>query len=493
MLEFATKAKLATELQGNGSKVTAEDLSEEMKVTVLPVTILIGIEACLGIAGNIFILIIYSLRYRRCNFKYFVLCMSLIELTSCLTTLPGEIYSQLHWYSYTYEWICKTKSYFNVFLVWSSALALLLLAYDRYRKICRPLDWQLKPSWALRLCVISITVSALVSAPVAILWGKQTYIYEQKYQNITVTICEKSGNYVDGNLPFLFITFAYMTPVAIIICTIYVLNFKITQAIFLSIPESQEKMSVYCTTSTDNVNTLEYIRGGQTKSCNETLPLVNIPSDTVRNLDGTLDTTTETDTQPSTELAKTSAGMREPSSDGRCFLFQQNDRNKSYRCKRNRLSSCCSDASGYVSLHKLKLCRLSTSSNTSEDRASNKMAKQRYSTGETHLTCHTEGRASRLKHKTEIMLVLTTVFTITIIIYLVLISFVASERNVLRRLTENEKVIFFFFWRFYFINVLINPLLYGLMDPRFRKGVKEIFCTRSLLRTRSTKSQATAM
>ena len=500
MLECQTKTKLATELQGNETKVTAEDLSEEMKITVLPVTILIGIEACLGIAGNIFILLIYSLRYRRCNFKYFVLCMSLIDLISCLTTLPGEIYSQLYWYSYKYEWICKTKSYFNVFVVWNSALALLLLAYDRYRKICRPLDWQLKPSWALRLCVISITVSALISAPVAVLWGKQTYIYKQKYQNITVTICEKSGNYIDGNLPFLFITFAYMTPVAIIIIIIYVLNFKIAQAIFLSIPETQRKISVHCRRNNDSGNPLGYVSDVHNNPCIENeISLENISSHSDRKLEETLDTTTEIkqhfDTQPSTKLTNTYSGVREPTGDfdAHALIFEQNDRNKRYNCKRKRLSSCCSDTSGYVSLHRLKLSRLSTSSNTSQGRASSRMAKRRYSTGETHLTCHTEGRASRLKHKTEIMLVLTTVFTITIIIYLVLISFVASEHNILRRLKENEKVIFFFFWRFYFINVLINPLLYGLMDPRFRKGVKEIFCTGSLVRRRRTKSQVIAM
>ena len=44
---------------------------------------------------------------------------------------------------------------------------------------------------------------SVISEPVAVLWGKQGYVYEEKYQNITVTICEKSGYFIDGNLPFL--------------------------------------------------------------------------------------------------------------------------------------------------------------------------------------------------------------------------------------------------------------------------------------------------
>ena len=172
------------ELNENISILTVDNLNEEMKRAVSPATISILIEACLGFAGKIFILMNNSLRNRRCNFKYFVLCMALIDLTSCLTTLPGEIYSQLHWYSYKYEWICKTKSYFNIFTVWGSVLALLLLTYVRYKKICPPLHWQLGLSWARKLCAISITVSAVISAAVAVLWGKQGYIYEEKFKTL---------------------------------------------------------------------------------------------------------------------------------------------------------------------------------------------------------------------------------------------------------------------------------------------------------------------
>ena len=474
-------------LNENMSILTADDLSEEMKRAILPVTIFIGIEACLGIAGNIFILMIYSLRYRRCNFKYFVLCMALIDLTSCLTTLPGEMYSQLHWYSYKYGWICKTKSYFNVFTVWSSALTLLLLAYDRYRKICRPLHWQLDPSWARKLCVISITMSAVISAPVAVLWGKQRYIYEKRYQNITVTICEKSGYFIDGNLPFLFITGAYIAPVACIICIIYVLNFKIARTIFSSIPIPQKKMFIMNKKSSDCTNHHHDATVEQDKKVQESdVPSennsshINIYSDQYQYCEN--ETTLETIVElKQNAIIQTSLKNDDHSNyrhdingsyEDPCSELDKTGRNRRFKTK--RLSSCSSDTLEYISLHQLKHSRLSTSSQTSQSRSDKQQLPIRYSTG----AGHSEVRSTRLKHKTEIMLILTTVFTITIIIYLILVSFVASEQNILRRLTKNEKVTFFLFWRLYFINGLINPFLYGLMDPRFRKGLREMFCVK---------------
>ena len=482
--------ELSIQLNENISILTADDLSEEMKRTILPVTIFIGIIACLGGAGNIFILMIYSLRYRRCNFKYFVLCMAIIDLTSCMTTLPGEIHSQLHWYSYKYEWICKTKSYFNVFTVWGSALVLLLLAYDRYRKICRPLHWQLGPSWARKFCVISITVSAVISAPVVVLWGKQGYIYKGKYQNITVTICEKSGNFIDGKLPFLFITGAYMAPVACFICIIYVLNFKIARTIFSSIPVAHNEMFILHRKNSDCTNhhhdaTVEQdknVLGSDVQSENNSSH-INRHSNQYQYCENetTLETIVElkenADIQTSLKNDDHSSYRHDinGSYEDRCSELDQIGQNRRFKTK--RLNSCSSDTSGYISLHHLKHSRLSTSSQTSQSR-SDKQVSMRYSAG----AGQSEGRSSRLKHKTEIMLILTTVFSITIIIYLILVSFVASEQNILRRLTKNEKVIFFLFWRLYFINGLINPFLYGLMDPRFRKGLREILCVKFSVR-----------
>ena len=59
-----------------------------------------------------------------------------------------------------------------------------------------------------------------------------------------MTICEKSGYFIDGNLPFLSITSGYMAPVACTICIIYILNFKIATAIFLSIPVAKNEMFI---------------------------------------------------------------------------------------------------------------------------------------------------------------------------------------------------------------------------------------------------------
>ncbi|XP_053406631.1 octopressin receptor-like [Mercenaria mercenaria] len=207
------------------ASMTREDLSTAFIMHVLPVTVFISIEAFIGFFGNITILLVYSRRYRRINFRYFVLALALVDLTSCCTTLPGEVISQLNWYDYQYGWICKVKTFLNIYTALGSASVLLVLAIDRYRKICHPCDWQIRCPVALRLCGGCLMVSALVSIPALILYGKLTNSFEHEGNNITVSVCEITGEYAATIYPILYICSIYIVPMTLIILAAVSLNF----------------------------------------------------------------------------------------------------------------------------------------------------------------------------------------------------------------------------------------------------------------------------
>lgn len=81
--------------------------------------------------------------------------------------------------------------------------------------------------------------------------------------------------------------------------------------------------------------------------------------------------------------------------------------------------------------------------------------------------------SKKMVRKTLIMLILTTVFIVTTVLYLTLLSFISD--NILEQLNEREKAVYFFFFRLYFINQVINPILYGILDTRFRRILKRTF------------------
>ena len=84
------------------------------------------------------------------------------------------------------------------------------------------------------------------------------------------------------------------------------------------------------------------------------------------------------------------------------------------------------------------------------------------------------GKRSR---KLVIMFVLTMVFVVTMTMY-VSITQVITPKLVDNSLSKTEMVLYFIGWRLYFMNYMVNPFLYGVMDQRFRTGLKRHFCGR---------------
>ena len=73
----------------------------------------------------------------------------------------------------------------------------------------------------------------------------------------------------------------------------------------------------------------------------------------------------------------------------------------------------------------------------------------------------------KIKRKTLIMFILTAVFIFTTILYMTLLSLIAHD--VLETLSNSGKAAYFLvFFRFYFINHVINPILHGFLDLHLR-------------------------
>ena len=415
------------------AEVTVKILNEELYITVLPVTIFIGIEAVVGFFGNILILFVYSKYYVHCNFRYFVLFLAIYDLTSCITTLPGEMFSQMYWYDYKYDSICKIKSYFNVFTAWGSAYTLLLLASDRFRKICRPHQWQIPHSKALKLCAVGLCLSSLVSIPITILWGKQTYTYAVEDIHLNVTVCEKSGIYANDIYPFVYVSCVYILPIGVMMVGSGVCNILIARKLFCKMTKPGFSNSTKKTSC----------RERQRRNMSDTS--VSVIASERHTRDDEIQDRSEIRSSASLSTICLQDISRKSSSSN-LVNCQENHQNISLSCS-NVDTSWNQEANPSSSVQCF----------TNEPRA------------------RKERRSFRRKQKTVIMLSLTSVFIVTVTLYIALLSIVAEKDNILKKAGKHEKVVFFFFWRLYFINSVINPILYGVMDPRFRIGLKRLF------------------
>ena len=439
-----------------------------MTTSVLPVTIFIGIETVIGLIGNSLILVVYSRHYCRSNFRCFVLSMAIIDLTSCLTTLPGEIFSQMNWYTYEYPLICKVKSFFNVFTAWGSASVLLLLGFDRYRKIRRPLQWQIQPSMAKKLCGIFFLLSFVAAFPILFLWGTQSYAIEFQGMPLNVSICEKAEEYADGFYPLIYIGIVYVFPLGIMSCIVSFLNILTAKSLFgrnMSLLKGRSTLvktltnvsSITTASDTDTVSfrLSDYVPGVS----KDMLPRVSTPT-TIAEMDLPGCTTndgilangpSESKTDPPGTQSKLQSGFKAciSSNLNNVPVVSQQGRENSSRNVKNTTIRRSSSIEVFVI--------------TQNDRNDRSVLRK--------TVANRDARNESLRQKTIIMLVLTIMFVLTMGIYVILTCLVAGRAGLMKNLTNSEKVAFFFFWRLYFINTNVNPILYGFMDPRFRTGL----------------------
>ena len=84
----------------------------------------------------------------------------------------------------------------------------------------------------------------------------------------------------------------------------------------------------------------------------------------------------------------------------------------------------------------------------------------------------------RIRTRSLIMFVVTLIFNITTFVYFCIFTIVVGQEHIFQIVTTDTAGVLFFFWRIYFINHVINPVVYGFLDPRFRIVIKR--CSRRL-------------
>ena len=435
VINFSTESTMSGEME----RRLAEKLNEEMRLTVLPVTVFVGIEAVFGFVGNMLILYVFLFHYHKCNFKYFVLCLSVIDTTSTLTTLPGEIVTQTFWYVYPVPLVCKIKSFFNVFTVCGCAFGLLVIAIDRYRKVCRPLAWQIKPRVAMILILVQLTISFFIALPVAFFWGTHSFLKEYEGYNITVTVCEIDAEYKHTDYPLKY-TIVTETMIALTMLVLLVLYIFVVRKLLQMKPG--ERHTAGTTENSHNQQNSDITLSGRAVSDDDT---------SGQGQDVELqDTAESTNSRSADEIEIDTDTCKLPSEFKAASKMSSTLSAKTSAMAASKMSSTLSAKTATLAVPTL-ISTLSTK------RVANRRSSKR----------------AQIRRKTLIMFILTVIFICTTVLYLTLLMFIS--KGVLESFTSAERSAYFFFFRLYFINHVINPILYGILDPKFRRVLKQTF------------------
>ena len=462
-------------------KYSVTDLNNDMTLSALPVMIFVGIISVFGTVGNLSVLYVYSSKYPRCNFKYFIVFLAVIDCLSCVVVMPLEIVTFVYWFVFPAAWLCKFKSFFMAFTVCASALLLLLIAIDRFKKVCKPHGTQIQPDLAIKLSFLALGISAIPATSDAILWGHHTYNTTYKDVQVFATICEKDDAFKDTALPKLHTIVLYAGTNIIAMATTLVLYVFIAGKLFCVMKPEVNVPKIKVTTPDSS-------KDGNTPGI-MTETVFTFSSDT----DQTLSDTEDTDKQNKLhlQLARQSSGSlvdsEPPSRDSldfdaeipirrHCSYENESNANRTSldiglnnsRPIKQRFSCELMDAETGRKLSDHKTAGVIYRSKSSPSQFLNRLNRRRRSTVAGSLVGST---GARLRRKTLIMWILTIVFITTTVLYFGLIGHMSDSDDYITSLTVPERTAWLFFLRLYFINSIINPILYGFLDPRFKKAL----------------------
>lgn len=166
----------------------------------LPLGLFVIALCMIGIAGNAFVLRIFHKIQQDSTYKIFVFMLALMDLITSIAHLCKET-ATLAYTTYDDGDIECRITYYCGFIVGSTSyFVVFVIAVERYRRICHPLNPQMSVSTAKRVCLICVCISAVTGVPFLFVMGNW---YVQMEEQSTVQ-CLLGNSGVPKVWPFVY-------------------------------------------------------------------------------------------------------------------------------------------------------------------------------------------------------------------------------------------------------------------------------------------------
>ncbi|XP_062616152.1 orexin/Hypocretin receptor type 1-like [Saccostrea cucullata] len=176
------------------------ELDHNMALTLLPVAVIMSVLMILGIMGNLAVCYIYLFRWKKKTVKYFVGFLAAYDLLTSVICMPIEIAMLQHPITLDDPHLCRFQRFTRSVTSLGAGLMLVVIAVDRYMKICRLARSQIQIPLAKKLCSSTAVVALLFSWPCLIIFGQSNKMKSP----IAETSCPLNREYSDTPYPALY-------------------------------------------------------------------------------------------------------------------------------------------------------------------------------------------------------------------------------------------------------------------------------------------------
>ena len=453
-----------------------DEINSQEIERLVPLIIYLVLISVTGIFGNGLVCHIYRTKYRHSNSKYFILCLSAIDLFSCALVMPFEIWMILKQYNFEGTWLCKSLRFFNTLPTVASGFMLLAIAMDRYRKVCRPLRWQIKEKQTRWICLGTILCGVIFSCPALIVYGRKTF-FVSKY-NLNATECSVADDMSSSIIPFINnATFGFLflfgTSVMTILYTLIAKQIKRRSRITLSHQPFIE-LHIIKPNDIENFSCLNNGRqnGPGIYDCSKESPST-VAATSIENKTNSATSTDNSiiasDNMVKYDTAATAATNAIDAVDN-ADLTKQSD---ALTLARRISEEGPVPAKGSRILRKLSSSLQNTRLFSTE--SSTISSKDAASFGSNSMKTFYRVRQRRARRLTFLMFLISLAYVLSYLPHVLLMLVRVLSSGFVDSMTDEGRAAYKFFLRSYALNCAVNPFIYSACDKRFRVAVKGLF------------------
>lgn len=164
---------ISTNVSQNVSYPTLQELNDQAALRFLPVIVFLFTLMLCGIFGNVLVCIVYLRKKTKLSPDYFILNLAFLDLLTCVIGIPVEIADLRYPYMFYAPAACKLLRTIESLSGMGSALTLVAISIDRYKRICK-LGQHFNNSTVKRLCGGAVLMGVVIGWPAAVVFGKKT-------------------------------------------------------------------------------------------------------------------------------------------------------------------------------------------------------------------------------------------------------------------------------------------------------------------------------
>ncbi|KAK7088840.1 dopamine receptor 3-like [Littorina saxatilis] len=185
-----------------GGNFTSGDLwreNEEYARVVIPSMVYVAVLMTVGVPGNSLVMYVYGLKFRGACQHFLIVCLAVCDLIIGLIAMPTEIADLRFHLTFSSDFACRLLRFVTLFCALTSNCILIVIAVDRFRRVCHPLGRQMQKREARIGAALSAMLALLISVPLYVVTGLKTT--ETSRPGLFGKDCSFSDEYHDTPYP----------------------------------------------------------------------------------------------------------------------------------------------------------------------------------------------------------------------------------------------------------------------------------------------------